>query len=68
MLEPGETAELRIVVDVAGARVAAKQSDVRGWELPAEHRSSACAVLRVEMDGGGAGMLLPVVCKCVEYD
>lgn len=62
-LAPGKKSELRLLLDLMGARAAAAQGSTGGVELPAEHRDSACGVLRIEVDGGGAGVLLPVVCR-----
>ncbi|CAM9317650.1 unnamed protein product, partial [Hapterophycus canaliculatus] len=56
-LGPGEKVEISIVVDAAEAEAAA------GKELGGGPRTEdLCAVLRVEVDGGGSGTLLPVVC------
>lgn len=62
-LAPGDKSELTLLVDLVEARAAAAQGSAGGLELPAEYRDSVCAVLRVEVDEGGAGMLLPVVCR-----
>lgn len=54
-LRPGEAVEIGVVVDVAEAEAAAEQESNGGPR-------QACAVLRVEVDGGGSGTFLPVVC------
>lgn len=54
-LGPGERVEIGIVVDAAQARVAAGNE-------PGGGPRQACAVLPVEVDGGGSGTLLSVVC------
>lgn len=59
-LGPGEKAELGVVVDAAAAEAAVGEEQ-RG-KTGAHHRPAACAVLRVEVDQGGSGALLPVVC------
>lgn len=68
VLAPEEKAELRIVVDVNAAKVAATEDAcaVPRLEGSSDGRPSACAVLRLEADKGGAGVLLPVVCNFVE--
>lgn len=56
-LGPGEAVELGITVDAPAAEAAAVE------ELDGRPRKEgACAVLRVEVDAGGSGTLLPVVC------
>lgn len=52
-LAPGETTQLGIVVD---ATAAAEEAAAMPGPTP-------CAVLRVDVDGGGTGMLLPVICS-----
>lgn len=64
-LGPGEKTELGIVVDVA-AVVAAVGEESNGATGQVHRRPSACAVLRVEVDGGGSGALLPVVCTVAD--
>lgn len=59
-LQPGEKVQLSIVVDTPAAETVAENRGGHGKEL--HEQSAACAVLRVEVDGGGAGTLLPVVC------
>lgn len=54
-LGPGEKVEIGIVVDAAQARASV------GKELDGSP-GQACAVLPVEVDGGGSGTLLSVVC------
>eukprot|EP00903_Cladosiphon_okamuranus_P017359 g15992.t1 len=53
-LGPGEAVEIGIVVDVAEAEAAAEKESNGGPR-------QACAMLRVEVDGGGSGTFLPVV-------
>lgn len=56
-LLPGETIEIGITVDAVSAEAAAgKGPNGR------PRKEGACAVLRVGIDAGGAGALLPVVC------
>ena len=68
-LAPGETARLVITVDKDGAAAAAVAvaamatgREIVGHE-PIGEQQSACAVLRVEVDSGGSGSLLPIVCS-----
>lgn len=61
-LGPGEKAALRIVVDPAAAKVAARENGC----AQTQNRPAACAVLRVEAEGGAPGMLLPVVWMVVD--
>lgn len=56
-LRPGEKVEIGIVVDAAEAEAAAGKEVGSG-----PGAEDLCAVLRVEVDGGGSGTLLPVVC------
>lgn len=63
-LGPGQKTELGIVVDAAAADAAAG-SELNGSEL-AQHRPAACAVLRLEVEGGGSGTLLAVVCMVAD--
>lgn len=56
-LGPGEKVEIGIIVDVAEAEAGAENGSDGGSR-------QACAVLRVEVDGGGSGTFLPVVCTC----
>ncbi|CAM9934305.1 unnamed protein product [Scytosiphon promiscuus] len=56
-LRPGETAEISIFIDALAAEAAAAK-ELDGRPL----KESACAVLRVEVDAGGLGVLLPVSC------
>ncbi|CAM9274896.1 unnamed protein product [Ectocarpus sp. 12 AP-2014] len=60
-LEPGEKVEIAIVIDAAEAEAAARRESNNDSERDT-HRPAACAVLRVEVDGGGSGTMLPVVC------
>lgn len=62
-LGPGEKAEMTLVFDAVGVRAAAAQAVKDGIELPAEHTDAAYCVLMVEVDGGGVGAVLPVVCR-----
>lgn len=67
-LSPGERAELRLSIDVEAAEEVASRSSA-GVAESAEARDatlSACAVLRIEADGGGSGVLLPVTCTFAE--
>lgn len=59
-LGPGEKGVLGVVVDAVAAEAAALEEGDRGGQM--QNRPAACAVLRVEVDGGGSGSLLPVVC------
>lgn len=61
-LEPGEKVEIAIVIDAAEAEAAARKESNNDSES-GTHRPAACAVLRVEVDGGGSGTMLPVVCN-----
>lgn len=61
-LEPGEKVEIAIVIDAAEAEAAARKESNNDSESDT-HRPAACAVLRVEVDGGGSGTMLPVVCN-----
>ncbi|CAM9139890.1 unnamed protein product [Ectocarpus sp. 12 AP-2014] len=61
-LEPGEKVEIAIVIDAAEAEAAARIESNNDSESDT-HRPAACAVLRVEVDGGGSGTMLPVVCN-----
>lgn len=55
-LEPGEKVEIGIVIDAVQAKAdLAKEPD----GAPRQ----ACAVLPVEVDGGGSGTLLSIVCN-----
>lgn len=54
-LGPGETVEIRVEVAVADAQAAAEKESNSGPR-------QAYAMLRVEVDGGGSGTFLPVVC------
>ena len=55
-LGPGETVKIGLVVDVAAAEAAAEE-ERNGQSGPRQ----ACAMLMVEVDGGGSGTFLPVV-------
>lgn len=60
-LGPGDEAELGLVVDAALA------GDVAAGDVPARSRQAqdppaVCAALRIEVDGGGEGVLFPVMC------
>ncbi|CAB1120216.1 unnamed protein product [Ectocarpus sp. CCAP 1310/34] len=61
-LEPGEKVEITIVIDAAEAEAAARKESNSDSESDT-HRPAACAVLRIEVDGGGSGTMLPVVCN-----
>lgn len=52
-LAPGETAQLCIVVDATAV----------AEEAAAIPAPTPCAVLRVDVDGGGTGILLPITCS-----
>lgn len=52
-LAPGETTQLGIVVDATAV----------AEEAAAMPATTPCAVLRVDVDGGGMGILLPVICS-----
>jgi len=58
-LRPGEMAEIGMVINVAEAEEEAKKESNGGG---AGRQPSACALLRVEVDGGGSGTLLSVLC------
>lgn len=60
-LGPGEEAKLDLVVDAALARHAAA-GDGPARSRQAQDPPAVCAVLRVEVDGGGEGALFPVLC------
>ena len=60
-LGPGEEAELGLVVDAALAGDAAA-GDGPARSRQAQDPPADCAVLRVEVDGGGEGALFPVMC------
>ncbi|CAM9474706.1 unnamed protein product [Ectocarpus fasciculatus] len=62
-LEPGEKVEIAIVIDAAEAEAAARKESNNDGSESDKHRPAACAVLRVEVDGGGSGTMLPVVCN-----
>lgn len=62
-LAPGEKAEMTLIFDAMGVRAAAANAVTDGIKLPAEHTDAAYCVLMVEVDGGGVGAVLPVVCR-----
>lgn len=67
-LARGRSADLRIIVDGAAARAAASGEGAKalGQSDSSGDPRVACAVLRLEANGGGAGVLLPVVCNVTD--
>lgn len=60
-LGPGEGEELGLIVDAAVAGDAAA-NDGPAFSRQAQEQRAVGAVVRVEVDGGGEGALLPVLC------